>query len=134
MTATMTNITQFTVAGIEDSDGERCECCGTRCPKRRIVLMDSDGSYHKYGSSCASFAITGKKAGEKKKGMELQARAIQRVNFLAERGHDKEIIANDIHVRFAVYAKPVDGGLELQLPNLTPDNSDPKVYKKFMEC
>lgn len=49
------------VLGIEESDGERCECCGTRCQKRRIVLSDGVNDY-RYGTNCAALKVYGSKA------------------------------------------------------------------------
>lgn len=48
------------VIGIEDSDGERCECCGTRCPKRRVVLSNGHAEM-RYGVNCAAIAVFGNK-------------------------------------------------------------------------
>lgn len=51
---------RWKVLGIEESDGERCECCGTRCPKRRIVLSDGVKDY-RYGTNCAAIKVHGNK-------------------------------------------------------------------------
>ena len=116
MTATMT--TQLTVAGIEDSDGERCECCGTRCPKRRVVLMDSNGSFVKYGSSCAAYALTGSK---KNKGdVEREARVISTIHRWSDRGFDAKTIRSGIWNKFGVSMDIKEYGLRVWINPKTP--------------
>lgn len=50
------------VVGIENTDGNpaaACECCGTNCPKRRVVLADDNGDFRFYGVVCADLAVRG---------------------------------------------------------------------------
>lgn len=49
------------VIGIEESNSERCECCGTKCPKRRIVLTDGINDF-RYGTQCAAMTLLGAKS------------------------------------------------------------------------
>jgi hypothetical protein len=42
--------------GIESSDGEPCDCCGTACPRRRVVIENESG-IRRLGSTCASLAL-----------------------------------------------------------------------------
>lgn len=46
-------MSKWTYAGIEESDGQACECCGTPCPKARVVLRSEDGEFLKVGSTCS---------------------------------------------------------------------------------
>ena len=62
----------WTPVGIEDSDGERCECCGTVCPKRRVVLTDGDFE-QRLGSSCAALRVAGVRSTKAAKLIESQA-------------------------------------------------------------
>lgn len=67
------------VLGIEDSDGDRCECCGTPCPKRRVVLRPADGGEdRRFGSMCAAMALRGVRDAKAARHIERDARAIQR--------------------------------------------------------
>lgn len=60
---TATNAPRYRFVGIEDSDGQPCECCGTRCPKRRVVLRKADsGEFVRFGSMCAALATLGRKS------------------------------------------------------------------------
>ena len=43
--------------GIEASDGDACDCCGTTCPRRRVVVETESGDIRRLGSTCASFAL-----------------------------------------------------------------------------
>lgn len=46
------------VVGIESSDGDPCDCCGTRCPRRRVVIFDDESCEHqKFGVVCAGMAL-----------------------------------------------------------------------------
>lgn len=42
--------------GIESSDGELCDCCGTPCPRRRVVVENESG-IRRLGSTCASLTL-----------------------------------------------------------------------------
>lgn len=50
------------IIGTEKSNGERCHCCGTPCPTKRIVLEDHDGNLYRYGSTCAAQAAVGQRS------------------------------------------------------------------------
>ena len=43
--------------GIESSDGDPCDCCGTPCPKRRTVVRTEAGDIRKLGSTCAALTL-----------------------------------------------------------------------------
>jgi len=71
------------VLGLEASDGERCECCGTCCPKRRVVLT-SGGEERRYGTACAAFLLLGSR--KKTKAIEDMARQSARDALLQQKG------------------------------------------------
>lgn len=70
------------VLGIEQSDGERCDCCGTPCPKRRVAL-DNGFEVRKFGVSCAALALTGSKGRKPSNQVLKEAQAKQ---FAADHG------------------------------------------------
>jgi hypothetical protein len=91
------------VVGIEDSDGDRCECCGTPCPKRRIVLDDGNAT-RRFGSSCAALAVLGKKSRSNLCRIEAYARANSyAAKWISQYGKSPDVlsrIASAIRVRF----------------------------------
>ena len=91
------------VVGIEDSDGDRCECCGTPCPKRRIVLDDGNAT-RRFGSSCAALAVLGKKSRSNFRRIEAYASANSyAAKWINHYGNSPEVlsrIASAIRVRF----------------------------------
>lgn len=91
------------VVGIEDSDGDRCECCGTPCPKRRIVLDDGHAT-RRFGTSCAALAVLGKKSRRNASLVEAYAKAHSYAKkWINHYGNSPEVlsrIAAAISVRF----------------------------------
>jgi hypothetical protein len=75
--------TMMRVVGIESTDGNPdngCQCCGAPCSKRRVVLMDDNGDFHKYGCVCADFALTGvrRSHGVAETAMRAEAERVER--------------------------------------------------------
>ncbi len=62
------------VLGIEESDGELCECCGTACPKRRVVLNNGDMDV-RYGVVCAAQML--RPSGKRKPSYEVALREME---------------------------------------------------------
>lgn len=84
--------------GIEDSDGQQCECCGAVCPKRRVVL-DNGFEVRRLGSKCAAMALTGSKSKFSVSRLNKEAQAH---NFAAEHleSHGPEKVAARIRTLF----------------------------------
>jgi hypothetical protein len=108
-TATQSN---WKVIGIEESDGERCECCGACCPKRRVVLTDGDREVF-YGTSCASYRLLGSKEHRVTQMVLNQARAASFAREYLAKGFKPSLVANSIRVKFCS-AWERDGGVEIQ--------------------
>lgn len=96
----------YRILGLECSDGERCECCGAVCPKRRIVLSNGESEV-RYGSQCAAMALLGRKVkASEEKVLVGQAQAADYARKWLAAGRKPQDIANAIRVRF-----PVDAGV-----------------------
>jgi hypothetical protein len=77
--------TEYRILGIEESDGDPCECCGTRCPKRRVVLTDGHTDL-RYGVHCAALAVYGDKSYSKTLHRQAKALAFARKTLRAGYG------------------------------------------------
>lgn len=56
-------MTCYKILGYEESETSCCECCGTRCPKMRVVLQAMDGGPTlRYGRQCAALKMKTKVA------------------------------------------------------------------------
>jgi hypothetical protein len=98
---TASNTETLTIRGFEDSDGERCECCGTPCPKRRVVLRRLDGGEDvRYGSQCAALALRGSRDRKATESIDREAEIVGRVRRWAEAGYGLDRIAKGIAARF----------------------------------
>lgn len=92
---------QYEIMGFEDSDGERCECCGTPCPKRRVVLRRLDGGDDvRYGSQCAAMALRGSRDRKATEAVNREAEIVGRVRRWAEAGHGLDKIGKGVAARF----------------------------------
>ena len=89
----------WTIAGIEDSEGQACECCGCSCPKRRIVLKNGEQEV-RYGSSCAAFKLIGNKKAGSVKALTQAASAASIARKWLAAGHSPEVVAKGIWNRF----------------------------------
>lgn len=67
---------EWRVLGVEDSDGDQCECCGTACPKRRVVLTNGHED-RRFGSLCAALAVKGRRDASAARSVENDARKAQ---------------------------------------------------------
>ena len=103
----------WTILGLECSDGERCECCGACCPKRRVVLTDGEQEV-RYGSSCAAFKLLGNKKAGSVKVITVKATAADLARKWLMAGHTAEVVAKGIWNRFGFFAYPKDGGVDIQ--------------------
>jgi hypothetical protein len=83
--------------GIESSDGEQCECCGTPCPRRRVVVRSECGDYRRLGSTCAALALRPRDAAKAKTEEATfvrQQRAIDKARKYLADGVDFARVAN----------------------------------------
>lgn len=119
-------MTNWKILGIEDSDGERCECCGTCCPKRRIVLTDGQSEV-RYGSSCAAFKLIGNKKASSNSLVILQARGVSLAKKWLASGHRAKVVANDLRVR-ELNARERDGGVEIDGVGFISSNGDQHAH------
>lgn len=98
----------WTILGIEESDGERCECCGVCCPKRRVVLSDGHQDV-RYGSSCAAFKLLGNKKAGSVKVITAKATAADLARKWLLAGHTAEVVAKGVWNRFGFLTTARDG-------------------------
>lgn len=71
------------VIGLECSEGDKCECCGASCPRKRVVLQTPEGEV-RYGTQCAAYKLLGNR--KKGKAIEQMAEEYKRQQKLATPG------------------------------------------------
>lgn len=98
--------------GTEESDGEACECCGCRCPKRRVVLTDGHQDV-RYGSSCAAYKLLGNKKASSVKIITAKASAADLARKWLVAGHTAEVVAKGIWNRFGFRTKAINGTVDI---------------------
>jgi len=103
---------KWTVKGIECSDGEKCECCGASCPKRRVVLSDGEQEV-RYGASCAAYKLLGSKKAGSVKTITTQASAAELARKWLNAGHSPEVVAKGIWNRFGFPTQAKEGGVNI---------------------
>ncbi len=96
--------TEYRMVGIEDSDGDACDCCGTACPKRRIVLepLNDAGNYLRLGSTCAALALGSKSSTIGK----AEASALKRARRILDAGYTREQAAEALMRLYFLYLHP----------------------------
>lgn len=105
---------RYVIMGIEDSDGDPCECCGTPCPKRRVVLRDiSSGEDRRYGSTCAAYAMLGSRGRKSAQALNRNAEIVQYARKWHAAGRSLEIVARGIWNRFGRQLTVRPNGIEV---------------------
>lgn len=102
----------WTILGLECSDGDKCECCGASCPKRRVVLSNGEQEV-RYGSSCAAMKLLGNKKAGSVKVITTKATAAGLARKWIKAGHSAEVVAKGIGKRFGYMATATQYGVEI---------------------
>lgn len=108
----MTTQSNWKILGVEESDGECCECCGASCPKRRIVLTNGEGEL-RFGSSCAAYKLMGSKKSGDVKVITEKAKVANLAKKWLVAGHSIEIVAKGIRNRFGYTTIAINGGVDI---------------------
>ena len=105
-------MSNWKILGLECSDGQKCECCGACCPKRRVVLTNGEAEV-RYGASCAAFKLVGNKKAGSTKSITEKATAAQLAKKWLASGHAPEVVATGIWNRFGYPCTATPGGVTI---------------------
>lgn len=98
------------IIGIEDSDGEPCECCGTACPKRRVILSDGDQEI-RFGSTCAALRVMGNRKASSVAVTIAHAQVASLARKWIAAGHTLAVVQEGIARRFGRSSEVRNGRL-----------------------
>ena len=105
------------LVGVESSDGQPCDCCGTPCPKRRVLVHNTHADVTlKLGAVCAAKRLSKleTKLAQKKldRAAKVEAALDRARGWLADGANPKDVARN---LNLTVTARENHGRVEARL-------------------
>ena len=100
------------ILGVECCDGDRCECCGAVCTKRRVVL-EREGNIVRFGTQCAALRVLGDKKSGSVKSVMTSAKAASAARLWLKAGHSPEVVSKAIWNKYGFSTRPSGSGVDI---------------------